>query len=514
MKILKYSRSIMVFAFILVLSLTAIASTVDPVEPRQIVLTWQNDPQTTMTITWRTDVEGEKSIAYFSSDDGLEVVNYEKLEAETFTFEETAAWLHSVEITGLTPATTYWAVLETDGKRSEKFSFKTAPDKAEDVVFVIGADAQHVRTQIDVIREVFRKAAEEDPDFFVYSGDFVNAELSDFEWDIFFDTWDELMITDEGRRIPIMPTPGNHEVVAGYGGTRDSAVFFYNRFLLPEPQNYYALQYGPDLTVFTLNSNHTSPIDGDQLAWLENSLEEHKDSKWMVAHYHDGSWWGTETMHAKIRNYWVPLFEEYGVDIVHSGHSHSYARTVPVFGIGAYAEEIDEMIEKGLEQAKVDFDKEKNYAPPLQKNFVKLSRGDWEGTGFASLDDGLRNMAYMLSLFIIQTGEPTEERVFDQLSSTKIFANFWSQILSLESNDEMIDDQKGVTYLVGGGLGSELGGYDRDPEGIWWLEDSKLEHHYRRIEIDASENELSVVPFFYDPETGAWEEGNAIVKKD
>lgn len=178
MRKLRHIRLMVIISiFILVLTLSAIAQEFKPYEPRQIVLTWQNSPQTTMTITWRTDQKGEKSLAYFSSDGNLAILDYQNQEAETFTFEETAAWIHSVELTGLNPGETYWAVLQTDEYRSEKFSFRTAPAESEDLVFVVGADAQDVRTHMDTIREVFKKAAQEDPDFFIYSGDFVNDEL-------------------------------------------------------------------------------------------------------------------------------------------------------------------------------------------------------------------------------------------------------------------------------------------------------------------------------------------------
>ena len=79
-----------------------------------------------------------------------------------------------------------------------------------------------------------------------------------------------------------------------------------------------------------------SPIDGDQLTWLKNTLEEHKNSKFIIAQYHDGAWWGSERLYAKIRNEWIPLFEEYGVDLVHTGHIHSYIRSVPVLGLKTY----------------------------------------------------------------------------------------------------------------------------------------------------------------------------------
>jgi hypothetical protein len=504
---------VIISVFLLGLSLTVAAQEVKPYEPRQIVLTWQNNPQTTMTITWRTDQKGEKSAVYLCSGKDLDILDCKSQDAETYNFEESVAWLHTVEMTGLNPGQTYWVVVETDGQRSEKFSFRTAPGVSEDLVFVIGADAQHVRTQMHVIREVFQKAAAEDPAFFVYSGDFVNAELSDLEWDLFFDTWHELMITDEGRRIPIIPTIGNHEVVAGYGGTKELAPFYYNRFKLPEPQKYHALQFGPDLTIISLDSNHTSAIDGEQLSWLRRTLDEHKNSTWKVVHYHDGSWWGTESMNAKIRINWVPLFEEYQVSLAHSGHSHSYMRTVPVFGLKPFAVEIDLMIEEGLARAKKDFVPGKNYAPPLQSNLLQLSRGNWQAAGFPSLKAGLKEMIYMLSLFVTQTGEPTRERVYDQVSNTQLHKAFWNPILTAESYDELVDEKKGVVYLVGGGLGAELGSSTRDPRNFWWMEETQAAHHYRRISIDSLKNEMHVVPFFYYPQENRWEEGNTLTRK-
>lgn len=501
-----------IFILVLILSVTAQESKL--YEPRQIILTWQNSPQTTMTITWRTDQKGEKSIAYFSSDENLAIDDYKHQEAETFTFEETAAWIHSVELIGLNPGETYWVVVQTDEQGSEKFSFRTAPAESADLVFVVGSDAQHLRTQMDVIREIFRKAAQEDPDFFIYSGDFVNAELSDLEWDLFFDLWDELMITDEGRRIPLIPAIGNHEVVAGYGGRKELAVFYYNRLKLPEPEKYHVLQFGPDLTIISLDSNHTSPIDGEQLSWLESTLEEYQDSKWVVVHYHDGAWWGNDSMRAKLRSKWIPLFEEYGVDLVHNGHSHGYIKTVPIFGLKTFAAEIDNIIEEALARAKEDFDSGKNYAPPLQPNLLQLSRGDWETTGFASLTEGLKEMTYMLSLYVIQTGEATKERVFDQVSATKLFEAFWAPILTAESYEDLVDEENGVVYLGAGGLGAVLGSSSRDPQDFWWLEEAESAHHYWRVTLNSSKNELRLVPVFYYPETGKWEEGNEFVKNN
>lgn len=501
-----FKFQIIIIIFITILSISLLGQEYEVNEPRQIILTWQNDPQTTMTITWRTDQEGENNTVYYSSEENINLDEYNKKKADTSTFEETTAWIHSAELTDLQPDTIYWVVIVSDGYKSEKFCFETAPENSEDLVFIIGSDAQHLQTQMPVIREVLSKAAKENPDFFMYSGDIVNAELSEYEWDLFFDLWDELMITDEGRRIPIIPTLGNHEVVGGYGGKQEKAIFYFNRFKVPEPKDYYSIQYGPDLLILSLNTDHTSTVDGEQLIWLEETLKENQNITWIIPQYHDGGWWGSGKINAKIRSYWLPLFEEYGVDLVHSGHIHFYMRSFPLSGFKNITDKIDNMIDLGIERAKADFDPDKNYAPPLQKNLLNLSRGKWEETGFSSLEEGLQEMIYMLSLFVIQNGEPTNQLVFNQICTTQLFKDFWNTILVEDNSEEMIDEENGIIYFGVGGLGASMDPSEKE-ENPWWLAESGPIHHYYKVFIDSSNSQLNLTPYFYYPEENIWEEG-------
>lgn len=480
-------------------------------EPRQVILTWQNDPQSTMTITWRTDHEAQESLVFYSLDSEQNLKASQTAQAEVYTFEETAAWVNSVELTGLRPGTTYWVVLDSDGVQSEPFNFRTAPAESEDLIFVIGADAQQMRTQMSVIREVFRKAASDEPDVFICSGDFVNAELSDYEWDLFFDVWDELLITKDGRRIPIIPAIGNHEVVAGFGGVKELAPFYYNRFRLPKPEKYHVLQYGPDFAIFSLDSNHTSPVDGEQKIWLENTLAELQEIPWILVHHHVGSWWGSQTLDAMLRTYWVPLFEQYNVDLVHSGHYHSYVRTAPILGISEYVSQLDDMIENALARAAQDFDSDGDYLPPRQENLLQLSRGGWEDLGLESLNHGLEEMLYMLALYVIQTGNAGLEDVVSQITHTQLFQDFWDPVLNSPENYGLVDDKRGVTYLVGGGLGASLGDAIGNPVDHWWMEEADSVYHYRRLVFDADRNQLTIEPIFYDPGADEWEAGTPVV---
>ena len=103
-------------------------------------------------------------------------------------------------------------------------------------------------------------AASENPDLIIFDGDFISTAFNEQQWDEWFDNWHDQMITAEGRRIPVVPAIGNHEVEGGYLQPKEKAFFYFNRFVTPEPRNYYALKFGTDLVLLTLNSDHITEV--------------------------------------------------------------------------------------------------------------------------------------------------------------------------------------------------------------------------------------------------------------
>ncbi len=281
------------------------------------------------------------------------------MNAESYTFPETTAWLHRVQLTGLEPGTTYSVLIKSDDHASEPFTFRTAPVTREAFTFIAGADTQ---SETEERKQMTAHAATLDPEFVLLSGDIVMRGMSELEWDNWFDEWHDLMVTDEGRRVPIIPALGNHDVRGWIMGDFETdAAFFANRFNLPEPQNYYAIEYGDGFLIITLDSGHTSAFnenlewfpntgyyeggphrvhpshDGQQRNWLEQTLKNHQDSKWKMVHYHINAFatsphywekprYGRRIMH----EFWIPLFEQFEVDIVHEAHGHRLKRTYPV----------------------------------------------------------------------------------------------------------------------------------------------------------------------------------------
>jgi len=305
--------------------------------PRQIILTWQDCPQATQTITWRTDAPGDESRVYYTDDCTVPFEEYRKSEAERWTFPESDAWVNSSQLTGLEPGTEYTVVLKSDYHISEPFIFRTAPSEPEEIVIAAGGDSR-IPTETPPARErrrsINKKAAALDPDFVMFNGDLINLPLNELSWDEWFDDWHDTMITPGGRRIPVIPAIGNHEVDGGYSDTKDDAPFYYNRFVLPDEERYYVIPYGPDLTVITLDSAHTTPVAGTQTDWLDETLKEYQDTPWVIAQYHVPAWPSVRDFDgvtsAAIRDHWVPLFEKYGVDLVSEAHDHAYKRTHPI----------------------------------------------------------------------------------------------------------------------------------------------------------------------------------------
>jgi hypothetical protein len=128
--------------------------------------------------------------------------------------------------------------------------------------------------------------------------------------------------TNWGRSFGWARTSGLR--VAGVLGNHDYGVARgrYQFGLLGMPGPYYTRRLG-DAQLFLLDSNL---VTNRQTAWLEQQLAA-STSVWKIAvlHHppytcggHAGSW--------TLQRRWVPLFEEYGVQLVLSGHDHNYQR--------------------------------------------------------------------------------------------------------------------------------------------------------------------------------------------
>ena len=129
--------------------------------------------------------------------------------------------------------------------------------------------------------------------------------------------------------VPVFPCMGNHE---------QNADHYYNYMSVPDENGevYYSFDYA-NAHIIALNSNaQDAPFErGDpQTEWLIQDLEAHKDAEWKIVFFHHPLFRCHLTRGITPQRWvWQPIFDEYGVDLVLTGHDHYYQRT---YAIGNY----------------------------------------------------------------------------------------------------------------------------------------------------------------------------------
>ena len=316
-------------------------------EPMGLMLTWQQDPTTTMTIDWHTSVNDQARSTLCFKKVGEEEWTHE-VEAAESRFPFDGRPIFRTELTGLEPGTEYAFQVGEFGRR---YTFRTMPADIDEspLVFATGGDTLAFRGMLENMN---RTALQYDPDFIAWGGDLAYADgrpdyLSQLRWQWWFDSNLHTLVTDEGRVVPILVAIGNHEVRGGYYRSHDDyeqtdlfrsgiAPYFYSLFAFPGQPGYAALDFGQYLTLIALDTDHTNPVAGSQTEWLRETLSERREQE--VTHvlpfYHVPAYPSHRSYeggtHSSIREHWVPLFEKYGVQVALENHDHTYKRTHPI----------------------------------------------------------------------------------------------------------------------------------------------------------------------------------------
>jgi len=309
-----------------------------PFRPDTLFLTWQRDPTTTMTVQWVGALgETTDTTVYYAP---LRDLQWKSQAPAARPYPHTDLKVFRAELTGLTPGTDYQFWI---GKQSPFYRFRTMPAKATDAIqFISGGDCginpHAVANNI--------QAARQDPMFAIIGGDLAYENGVSAPVNLaFIRNYSKHMIDRDGRLIPMIACIGNHEVDGGYNQPRTKAPFFYALFdgLYPE-KGFASLDFGDYLGLILLDTNHTTPVAGEQADWLEKTLRDRKDHPNVFAVNHVPSYPsyrnpdpvkgkdGKEQAGtgADSRKHWVPLFEKYRVPVVLEHHDHTFKRTKPL----------------------------------------------------------------------------------------------------------------------------------------------------------------------------------------
>ena len=152
----------------------------------------------------------------------------------------------------------------------------------------------------------------QNPDAFLTVGDTIYPE-GDPRY--FERSWHEPFGWIADRGLDVIGALGNHDYAAG---DRGRAVMD----LLGMPGPWYRTTIG-DANIIVLDANR--PNDEDQTRWLRRQLRTSRKS-WTIVVMHQPPYSCSRGGDPEIRERWVPLLEEYEVDLVLSGHEHNYQR--------------------------------------------------------------------------------------------------------------------------------------------------------------------------------------------
>lgn len=291
--------------------------------PHNIRFNTVEDSATQENITWMSNslAEGKQVIQYAVK--GSE--DWTTVEAETSQEEfgnkgYNAANVSRVLLKNLTPGTTYNYKVGIEGAMSEVKSFTTDTAGRSDSKFFILGDIQdpdkaNLTTVID-------KLNDNEYDFGIQIGDAIDQANDYQDWAALGDIVGEKMLGDTDM-ISIM---GNHE----YYGDGDASIAsaIYNN-ATTQAGTYYSVEYG-NIYMAVINFCDNKSQVNAAAKWLEEDASK-SDAIWKVLLTHQPAYFtnstgGNDPVYSSIPN----ACEKAGIDVVFSGHDHSFARTNPL----------------------------------------------------------------------------------------------------------------------------------------------------------------------------------------
>jgi hypothetical protein len=270
-----------------------------------------NVTQTSITISWWTKDKSSSSIEYGTTP------HYRNIIQDSLQTKE-----HSLSLSGLQPSTQYHYRVIAEGTTPDYY-FSTSVRPHEPFVFAAYGDT---RTNHDIHTAVLNLIQRHHPLFAINTGDLVSSS-TEANWNMYFTIL--CNNTTIGQTLPIYSSIGNHE---------NNSPAYFQYLHLPHnnsenSQSYYSFEYG-SAHFIALNSTINYEPGTPQYNWFVKDLESAATAKFRFVFLHHPVY--SSYPHGsteKVQEYLLPLFEQYNVQMVFSGHDHAYERTKPMNGV-------------------------------------------------------------------------------------------------------------------------------------------------------------------------------------
>jgi len=300
----------------------------------------QTGTPTSIIVKWRTDVATSSRVWYGTNPNAL-------TNSAGFSFGSNTD--HEVQLNGLNSNQKYYyAVADANGfltTAGEDYAFKTAPTTGTTQPFrawILG-DCGTGHDDARAVRDAYYGyVGNEHTDAVLMLGDNAYREGTDAQYQnaVFDNMYEDIL-----QKSVLWSCPGNHEYYTA------GATPYYDIFTFPTAgqagglasgtEAYYSFDYG-NIHFISMDSHNTPKNPGDpMLVWLQNDLN-FTSQDWIVVIFHHPPY--TKGSHDSdnlndsagymrdMRENVLPMLESAGVDLVLSGHSHSYERSHLVKG--------------------------------------------------------------------------------------------------------------------------------------------------------------------------------------
>lgn len=280
----------------------------------------QNGSHTNLTVRWRTDVVTDSVVSC-----GTNLADLDLVTSDAMSVTE-----HAIKLTALLPDTTYYYSIGSSvgtlaGSNVNHF-FVTAPwpgTPKPTRIWAIGDFGWANPPQVAVRNAYEAFTGTRQTDLWLMLGDNAYPSGTDANYQAgVFNIYTNLL-----RKSVVWPTVGNH----------DSDPAYFSIFSVPQDgeaggfpsgtAHYYSFNHA-NIHFICLDSMAASlATNSPMYVWLTNDLA-HMTADWTISFWHHPPInQDTDTLARGMREVFLPVLEQAGVDLVLCGHIHNYLRT-------------------------------------------------------------------------------------------------------------------------------------------------------------------------------------------
>ena len=287
---------------------------------RQVVT---RDSRVSRTLMWEADAAENFSVEYFLV--GEDAAHFSEVTQNDLIF--------SCTLKNLKPASLYKFRIVSDGRATPWQNLFTAGDGNFQMLLFADSQCEHY--------EIWQRTAETAQKFFpdaqlvTVVGDLVDNGEADYQWRAFFNSAEKLL---DGKIFA--PVMGNHEC---YGVDWFNALpaGYLNRFALPENNSknlggyFYSFDFGA-AHFFVLNTQfaelekfHPNLQSAQEYFFRRDAANANRP--WKIVFMHKDIYDYARDDFNDIAEKFLPLFDELEIDLVFTGHLHTYRNRGKIF---------------------------------------------------------------------------------------------------------------------------------------------------------------------------------------